>query len=269
VHARTSNTRPVTPAAPDLWLQVVDRNFAFRTYNYSLYPSWLAYPWAHAHLVIRGTRPYSIDRRDRGSLRGEVSTLAALQETAMQYREDLDAAAVDAALLDFARTAPRPALVRLNLNTGAATRKVTGQIHVLGCRLAVVSRGGELATLGGVEFDPALGSEPGGPARTDGLRVRHRILIAPGTQVRFVLPLSLAVAAQSRPRPGQRIEAIEPLPSVFTDSGTFRALWPDGPPPALGRRYRLRPGPAGAGAMPEPVEPQPAAAPALEAGAAP
>lgn len=260
MYARTSSITPAKPAAPDLCLQVVDRNFAFRAHNYSLYPSWLAYPWANAHLVIRGTRPYSIDRRDRGASLGEAAALAALQETAAYYREGLDQADVAAALLEFARTAPRPALARLDLNTGAGTRKLTGQISVLGCRLAAVNRSGELATLGGVEFDPALGSEPGGPARTDGRRVRHRILIAPGTQVRFALPLGLAEAARNRPRPGQRIESIELLPSVFTDSSTFRALWPDGPPPVLDRRYRLGPGPVGAGLLPSPLGPQAAAA---------
>ncbi len=239
MHARNSNTRPVRPALPDLRLQVVDRNFAFRECNYSLYPSWLAYPWANAHLVIRGTRPYSVDRRDRGALRSETSDLAALQDTAAQYREGLDAAGIAAALLDFAQTAPRPALVRLNLNTGGTVRKVSGQLSVLGCRLASVGRNGELATLSGVEFSPPLGSEPGGPARTDGLRVRHRILIAPATQVRFVLPLSLAENASGRPRPEQRVVHIEPLPSVFTDSTTFRTLWPEGPSPELGRRYSI------------------------------
>lgn len=250
MHARKTDGAPVLP---ELRLQVVDRNFAFRDCNYSLYPSWLAYPWAHSHLVIRGTRPYSIDRRDRGMPAGEAAVLAPLQEGAAQYREGLDAAAVAAALLDFARSAPRPARMRLNLNTGTGLRKVTGLLSVLGCRLAAVGRNGELGILGGVEFEPLPGSEPGGPGRTDGLRVRHRILIPPGTRVRFALPLNLAHAALSRPRPGQQVEEIEPLPSVFTDASSFRALWPDGPPPRLGQRYRLDFGGSGSALTATPV----------------
>lgn len=233
MHARKTDGAPVLP---ELRLQVVDRNFAFRDCNYSLYPSWLAYPWAHAHLVIRGTRPYSIERRDRGAP-GDASILAPDGPT--RYHEELDGAGVAAALLDFARSAPRPARMHLNLNTGTALRKVTGLLSVLGCRLAAVGRNGELSILSGVEFEPLLGSEPGGPGRTDGLRVRRRILIPPDTRVRFALPLGLAQAALSRPRPGQRVEEIEPLPSVFTDSSSFRALWPEGPPPRLGQRYRI------------------------------
>ena len=229
----------VQPALPALRLQIVDRNFSFRECNYSLYPSWLAYPWANAHLVIRGTRPWSLDRCDRTALRSEASALGSSLEASTRYREGLDAGAVAAALREFAGSAPRPAKALLNLNTGAKTRRVSGQLTVLGCRIAAVSRSGELSTLSGLEFTPPLRTEPGGPARTDGLRVRHRILIAPGTRVRFALPLALAEAALRRPRPGQRIEHIEPLPSVFTDSTTFRALWPDGPQPLLGERYQL------------------------------
>jgi hypothetical protein len=260
VHARKTDGAPVLP---ELRLQVVDRNFAFRDCNYSLYPSWLAYPWAHAHLLIRGNRPYGVERRDRGIPGSE----AGLPDPAAQNREAPDGAAVFAALLDFARNSPRPARLRLNLNTGAAPRKVSGLLGVLGCRLASVGRNGELAILGGVEFEPALGSEPGGPARTDGLRVRHRILIQPGTTVRFALPLHLARAAQARPRPGQQVEAIEPLPSVFTDSSSFRSLWPEGPPPRLNRRYRIDFSATGATPVPLPDAEEPA--PAEEAAAAP
>jgi hypothetical protein len=248
-------------------MQVVDRNFAFRDCNYSLYPSWLAWPWAHAQLLIRGCLPFGIERRDRGLPGGATAAFAVLQESAAQYREATDAAAVFAALLDFARSSPRPARVRLNLNTGPELRKLSGLLAVLGCRLASVGRNGELLGLGGVEFEPALRSEPGGPARAGSQRLRHRILIQPGTCVRFALPLHLAQAARSRPRPGQRIEAIEPLPSVFTDSSSFRALWPEGPPPRLGRRYRLEF--SGAGALPVPLAEPEAAAPAEEAALAP
>lgn len=227
------------PAPPALRLQVVDRNFAFRDCNYSLYPSWLAYPWANAHVVIRGTRPWSLDRCDRTALRGEAAASSAMLEASTRYSEGLDAAAVAAALREFADSAPRPARALLNLNTSAGVRRVSGQLGVLGCRIASVSKSGELSTLGGLEFDPPLRTEPGGPARTDGLRVRHRILIAPGTQVLLALPLALAEAARKRPRPGQRVEQVELLPSVFTDSTTFRALWPDGPQPLLGQRYEL------------------------------
>jgi len=76
VHAKNHAAGGVRPALPELRLQVVDRNFAFRACNYSLYPSWLAYPWANAHLVIRGTHPYSIDRCDRTALRSEASVVA-------------------------------------------------------------------------------------------------------------------------------------------------------------------------------------------------
>lgn len=239
VHAKNHAAGGVRPALPELRLQVVDRNLAFRACNYSLYPSWLAYPWANAHLVIRGTRPYSIDRCDRTALRSEASVVASMLEATTQYSEGLDAAAVAAALLEFAESAPRPAQALLNLNTLAKTRRVTGQLTVLGCRIASVSKAGELSTLGGLEFDPPLHSEPGGPARTDGLRVRHRILLSPGTRVQFALPQALADAARRRPRPGQRIERLEILPSVFTDCTTFRTLWPEGPEPLLGERYRL------------------------------
>ncbi len=239
MHAKNHTAGGVRPALPELRLQVVDRNFAFRECNYSLYPSWLAYPWANAHLVIRGTRPYSLDRCDRTALRSEASVVASMLEASTQYSEGLDAAAVAAALLEFAESAPRPAKALLNLNTCAKTRRVTGQLTVLGCRIASVGKAGELSALGGLEFAPALRSEPGGPARTDGLRVRHRILIHPGTRVEFALPQALADAARKRPRPGQRIDRIEILPSVFTDSTTFRALWPEGPEPQLGERYRL------------------------------
>jgi len=255
VHAKNHAAGGVRPALPELRLQVVDRNFAFRECNYSLYPSWLAYPWANAHLVIRGTRPYSLDRCDRTALRSEASVVASMLEAATQYSEGLDAGAVAAALLDFAESAPRPAKVLLNLNTLAKTRRVTGQLTVLGCRIASVGKAGELSTLGGLDFVPALHSEPGGPARTDGLRVRHRILIRPDTRVQFALPQALAEAARKRPRPGQRIEQIEILPSVFTDSTTFRALWPEGPEPLLGERYRLdfRQLDQGVSATPQPV----------------
>ncbi len=239
VHAKNQAAAGARPALPELRLQVVDRNFAFRAFNYSLYPSWLAYPWANAHLVIRGTRPYSLDRCDRTALRSEASVVASMLEAATQYSEGLDAGSVAAALLDFAESAPRPAKVLLNLNTLGKTRRVTGQLTVLGCRIASVGKAGELSALGGLDFVPALHSEPGGPARTDGLRVRHRILIRPDTRVQFALPQALADAARKRPRPGQRIERIEILPSVFTDSSTFRALWPEGPEPLLGERYRL------------------------------
>ncbi len=227
------------PELPDLRLQVVDRNFSFRECNYSLYPSWMAYPWANAHLVIRGTYPYAIDRCERTALRNETSLVGSLLDATTQYHDGLDADAVGAALLEFSQLAPRPVKALLNLNTAAKTRRVTGQLSVHGCRIASVGKAGELSTLGGLEFLPELGTEPGGPARTDGLRVRHRILIRPGTRVQFALPHVLADAARKRPRPGQRIERFEILPSVFTDSGTFRALWPDGPQPQLGQRYRL------------------------------
>jgi len=239
VHAKRSAARGVRAALPELRLQVVDRNFAFRECNYSLYPSWLAYPWANAHLLLRGTRPYSLDRCERTAQRSEASAPGSMLDASTSYNEGLDAGAVSAALSGFAASAPRPAKVLLNLNTGPRTRRVTGQLNVLGCRIASVSKSGELSTLGGLESDPALGTEPGGPARTDGLRVRHRILIRPGTRVYFVLPQVLADAARKRPRPGQRIERIEVLPSVFTDSSTFRSLWPDGPQPLLGARFRL------------------------------
>jgi hypothetical protein len=229
-------------AAPgELLLQVVDRNLAFRDCNYSLYPSWLAYPWANAHLVIRGTLPYSLDRCDRVPPRGDSaggSTSLSLEGT-MQYFEGLDAAGVATAVLDFARSAPRPARVLLNLNTSSKQRRVTGLLSALGCRLASVGRSGELSTLGGLAFTPALAAEPGGPGRSSGLRVRHRILIQPDAHVHLAVPRTLAEAARKRPRPGQRIERIDPLPSVFTDSATFRTLWPDAPGPAPGRRYRL------------------------------
>ena len=240
MHAKTHAAGGVHLALPELRLQVVDRNFAFRECNYSLYPSWLAYPWANAHLVIRGTRPYSLDRCERTALRSEASVVASMLEASTQYSEGLDAAAVAAALYEFAESAPRPAKALLNLNTAAKIRRVTGQLTVLGCRIASVSKAGELSALSGLEFIPGLRSEPGGPARTDGLRVRHRILIHPGTRVQFALPQALADAAHKRPRPGQRIERIEILPSVFTDSTTFRTLWPEGPEPQLGERYRLR-----------------------------
>ena len=178
------------------------------------------------------------------------------------------AAAVAAAVLDFARTAPRPARILLNLNTGAKPRRVTGLLSALGCRIASVGRSGELAILGGLEFTPALAAEPGGPGRTTGLRVRHRILIQPGTRVRMAVPHSLAEAARKRPRPGQRIELIEPLPSVFTDSAAFRTLWPLAPGPAPGRRYRLLFEIAGGDTriLPEPLE-EPAAEAGLTAAA--
>jgi hypothetical protein len=38
---------------------------------------------------------------------------------------------------------------------------------------------------------------------------------------------------------------------VFTDASSFRALWPEGPPPQLGRRYRIDF--SGAGALPLPL----------------
>ena len=240
MHAKNHTAGGIRPALPESRLQVVDRNFAFRECNYSLYPSWLAYPWANAHLVIRGTNPYSLDRCDRTALRGEASVVASALEASTQYSEGLDAAAVAAALFEFAGSSPRPVKAKINLNTGPKTRRVTGQLTVLGCRIASVSKAGELSTLGGLEFRPALGSEPGGPGRTDGRRVRHRILIQPGTRVEFALPHALADAARRRPRPGQRIERVEILPSVFTDSTSFRTLWPDGPQPQLGERYRLR-----------------------------
>lgn len=263
MHARKTAEGPVPP---ELRLQVVDRNFAFRDCNYSLYPSWLAWPWAHAQLLIRGSQPYSIERRDRGAAGREAAAFATLQDSTAHYREAADAAAVFALLLDFARSSPRPARVQLNLNTGPELRKLSGLLAVLGCRLASIGRNGELLSLGGVEFEPALGSEPGGPARAAGQRARHRILIQPGTCVRFALPLQLARAAQSRPRPGQRVEAIEPLPSVFTDASSFRALWPEGPPPQLGRRYRIEF--SAACALPVPLEQPAQPAPAEEAAVA-
>ena len=258
MHARKPAVRP---DPPDLLLQVVDRNFTFRAHNYSLYPSWLAYPWPNAHLLIRGTRPYRIERRERGALRG-----GALQDDSERYADDLDANRVFEALRDFAATATRAATIRLNLNVGDAARKVTGQLGALGCRLASVRKNGELALLGGADFDAPLHSEPGGPARSSGLRVRHRILIPPGAQVRFSLPLELAQGAGRRLRPEFRIEEVEPLPGVFTDSASFRALWPEGPAPAPGQRYRIgfgaeAPKPVAAGA-------QAAADPALAAPAA-
>jgi hypothetical protein len=239
VHVKKRNSAGgARPVLPELRLQIVDRNFAFRDCNYSLYPSWLAYPWPNAHLVIRGTRPYSIDRCERTAQRSAAVVTPQL-DVATHYSEGLDASAVGAALLAFAESAPRPAKALLNLNTSAKTRHVTGHLTVLGCRIAAVSKSGELSTLGGLEFLPALRAEKGGPARTDGLRVRHRILIRPGTQVQFVLPHTLADSVRRRPRAGHSIEQIEILPSVFTDSTTFRTLWPDGPEPQLGDRHRL------------------------------
>jgi len=233
------STRPVDSVPPELLLQIVDRDFAYRECNYSLYPSWLAYPWANSHLLIRGTRPFRIERRDRNPLRGGHAAPGWPLGDTEQYQEGLDAPAVLDALRTFAATAVRPALVRVNLNAGAATRKVTGQLVVLGCRLASVRKDGRLALLDGAGFGAPLDCEPGGPARGNGLRVRHRILIPPGAQVRFALPLDLARLAGARLRPGFRIEEIEPLPCVFADSSTFRALWPDHAPGAVGQRYRV------------------------------
>lgn len=253
MHARMPSTRPVDSVPPDLLLQIVDRDFAFRECNYSLYPSWLGYPWANSHLLIRGTRPYRIERRDRSPLRGGHPVPGALHGDTEQYLERLDAPAVLDALREFAAAAIRPALVRVNLNAGGTTRKVTGQLALFGCRLASVRKDGRLALLDGADFGAPLACEPGGPARGNGLRVRHRILIPPGAQVRFALPLDLARLAGARPRPGFRIEEIEPLPCVFADSGTFRALWPDRAPGVIGQRYRI--GPAGLRGGGESVEP--------------
>ncbi len=233
------SARPVGPVPSDLLLQIVERDFAFRECNYSLYPSWLSYPWANSHLLIRGTRPYRIERRDRFTARGAQPLPGAPHDDTEQYRDGLDAPAVIDALRDFAATAIRPALIRVNLNAGGTTRKVTGQLTVFGCRLASARKDGRLALLDGAEFAPPLACEPGGPARGHGLRVRHRILIAPGTRVRFSLPLDLARLAGARLRPGLRIEQIEPLPCVFADSTTFRALWPDRAPGVVGQRYHI------------------------------
>jgi hypothetical protein len=224
---------------PDLLLQIVDRDFSFRECNYSLYPSWLSYPWANSHFLIRGARPYRIERHDRPPLHGAPLVPAGLHDQAGRYHEGLDAPEVIEALRDFASTAAHPALVRLNLNIGNNTRKLAGPLIAFGCRLASVRKNGELALLDGAEFSVPLDCEAEASARGDGLRVRHRILIQPGTQVRFSLPLELARLAGKRRRPGFRIEGIEPLPCVFADATTFRALWPDSPHGVIGQRYAI------------------------------
>ena len=239
MHGKNHSHGEARPAPPELRLQVIDRHSAFQECNYSLYPSWLAYPWPNAHLVIRGNRPYSLYRCDRTTPDGEPSPIPSSLKVSTQHTDGLSASEVFAALREFAVSSPRPSKVLLNLNTEAKSQCVTGQLVVLGCRIASVGRTGELNTLVGLEFAPELRAGPGVSTRTNGLRVRHRILIHPGTRVKLALPHALADAARKRPRPGRRIEQIEILPSIFTDTTSFRALWPEGPDPQAGKRYEI------------------------------
>ena len=229
--ARNGRLAQSVAALAELRLQVVERHFEFRECNYSLYPSWLAYPWPHAHLRISGSGPYALERRARQPGRADDE---AAPQTGDAYVELADAAAVGAVLLEFAATAPQAAKTLLNLNPGTATRSVSGQLFVFGRRVASLGSGGDLNTLPGIRFIPAL--------EVDGARAggaRGRILIHPGTRLEYAVPAALARRAQARLRPGLRVERIELLPSVFVDAAAFRSLWPELPEARAGARYRL------------------------------
>jgi hypothetical protein len=225
---------------PELRLQIMEQGTTFRECNYSLYPSRLAYPWPHSYFMVLFCGPYSIERCDRSPARSEAEADGAMPGAATHFSEGLNAAGVAAALLEFAASTPRPARALLNLNTGMESRSVNGLLLVQGCRIATVGKSSTLATLGGINFVPPLCTAP-----ADEPGARRHIVIRPGTRVELALPLALAEAARRRPRPGQRIEAVEILPSVFADAASFRSLWPDGPPPVPGARYRLAFGVAG------------------------
>lgn len=238
-------------AVPELWLQIVERHFEFRECNYSLYPSWLAYPWPHAHLRIGGSGPFAIERCERGAYLPGRSDDGATAQVSTSYDEAGGADAVAAALSGFARIAPQPVKALLNINPGGLLRSVSGQLLVFGRRVASVSRDGRLQTLSGVAFDPPPQVRIAGAARG---RVRGQILVQPDTRLEFALPAPLARMAQRRPRAGLQVERIAPLPTVFVEAAAFRILWPAEPFARAGQRYRLSFGGGPELPLPAPLE---------------
>jgi hypothetical protein len=234
--AMQKNRRPrgaADNAASELWLQIVERHFEFRECNFSLYPSWLAYPWPHAHLRISGSDPFTLERFERGARPSARTEWGAAESATSSQRETHTAASLPAALFEFARAAPQPAKAVLNLNPGGLARSVSGHLSVFGRRVASIGSSGDLHTLSGIRFRPQLQATAPEQGRS-----RGTVLIAPDTRIEFVLPFSLARVAQRRPRAGLRVERIERLPSVFVEPAAFRALWPD-QPGNTGQRHRL------------------------------